>query len=95
MKIPTKVRIKKDVTYSVIQKDMGHDYKGHKVLGECIYKDKEIFLTIHQSDTEKIKTLIHEVLHAIEFEYKMDISHKSVEILEIALYRVLKLNKLI
>ena len=95
MKIPKKVRIKSDVAYNVIEKIMGDDYKGHKILGECLYKSKEIFINLDQSETEKIKTLIHEVIHCIEFEYKMEINHKSVVTLEVALYRILKLNKLI
>lgn len=47
------------------------------------------------SDKEKILCLIHELLHALEFEYKLDIPHKLIYKFERAVYRFLKLNKFI
>ena len=96
MKIPTDIRITKKVTYSVVYKDdMGEDYRGHKIYGECIPDERKIILTLDQSETEKTKTFIHEIIHCIEAEYSLQIPHAMVDILEEAVYKILKLNHLI
>lgn len=41
---------------------------------------------------ETFKSFIHEVLHAIEFEYPIKIKHKVIYELEDAIFRLLQLN---
>ena len=45
------------------------------------------------SDTEIVKTFIHELLHAIEAEWEEPIPHRIVYMLEEGIFKVLKLNK--
>jgi hypothetical protein len=54
---------------------------------------RQITILHGMSDTETIKTLIHEVFHAMEFEYQLEIKHKTVHALEEAVLKLLKLNK--
>jgi hypothetical protein len=62
-------------------------------LGECRFEYKQICLKKNQSDSEILKTLIHEMFHAMEFEYKIQLPHKAIYGLEDAVYKILKLNK--
>jgi hypothetical protein len=39
-----------------------------------------------------MKTLIHEVIHAIEFEWNQPIPHKITYTLEEGIWKILKLN---
>lgn len=46
----------------------------------------EILIRKGQSDDEVLKTLLHEVVHAIEYEYEIKISHSGVYKFEEALF---------
>jgi len=52
----------------------------------------KIQISEFQSEKEKFKTVIHEVLHAIEHEYKIKISHKLIHALENPLARFINDN---
>lgn len=51
-------------------------------LGECDGANKEIYIVRGQGRYETLKTLIHEILHAFEFEYKLNIEHSLIYKLE-------------
>ena len=91
MKLPHKIRIKSKVAYEVVWAErIGDD---ETTLGECRYDTKQIVLKTGMSDTEVMKTLIHEVFHAMAFEYDIQIPHKAIYHLEHSVYKVIKLNK--
>jgi hypothetical protein len=71
------------------------------LLGLCDKTTNMIYIRTGQSPKERFQTLIHEVIHAFEFEYGFDITsrhidggkaHAVVETLEIALSSFLLQN---
>lgn len=92
--IPNRVRITRDLSYEVLFVDEFADRP--KVLGECRPNEKQIVLKNGQSDTEMYKSYLHELFHALSFEYEgMNLTEKQVELLEEAFYRYERLNKII
>jgi hypothetical protein len=89
MKWPHKVRIKTRISYEIVWVDAFDDTD---CLGECRFEAKQIALLKGRSDAETFETLIHEVLHAIEYEYGVKLPHKSIYALEGAVHKILKLN---
>ena len=89
MEFPTKIRITSKISYEIVWVPT---FDCPKTVGECRYESKQIVLRQGESPTNTFKTLLHEVLHAMEFEYKIDIPHKTIYGLEHAIERVLKLN---
>jgi len=51
-------------------------------VGICDNDNKEILIARGQGRYETLKTLIHEVLHAFEYEYKLRIDHDLIYKLE-------------
>lgn len=91
--IPSSVRIKAKIRYEIVYQD---EIKSDPTcLGMCCDKKRTIYLKIKQSETSMKKSFIHELLHAMEFEYKIKIPHESIYGLEIAIYNFLILNKLL
>lgn len=90
LKPPAFVRIKKNVAYEVVQ------FKSERLDGETI-KDanghRQIRLNEDLSAKERELTLIHEALHAISFEYKVNLTESQVLKLEKGLLNFLRLNK--
>lgn len=56
--------------------------KGKETLGLCCPSEKEILLVQGMDARERLSTLLHELLHAIEFEYDIDLPHALVYKLE-------------
>jgi len=80
-----------------------HDYRvawcdridGKDTLGYCDDDAKVIYLKDDQTAEDAFSTLIHEIIHAMEFEHKIDISHKAVHKLERAIMDFITQNKVI
>lgn len=91
MKIPPKIRIKSKVNYEIVwqAKIADDDF----CLGLCDPQKQIIYLKLGMSDTETIKTFLHEVLHALSAEHGFELPHRTVYALEDAVYKVFKLNK--
>jgi len=58
-------------------------------VGLCDSHDKEILIVTSICQDEKARTLIHELIHAIEFEYDIQIPHNLVYKLEEPIYRLI------
>lgn len=90
LKRPAKVRIKKGVEYDIFlfQSDLldGQVVKGPQGL-------RHIFLNEKLTNKESDMTLLHEIVHALDFEYKIGLTEKQVLKLESALYYFLTKNK--
>ena len=89
MKIPPRIRITPKATYEIVWID---GFVKKDQVGECRYEEKQIVIKKGISEKEQIDTLIHEFLHAWEFEYKIKISHKAVYQLETAITNFFKIN---
>lgn len=92
--LPSKIRILKDVSYEVLF--IEQFMKDAKQVGECRPDPRQIIIRKNESDTETLKTLIHETLHAVSFEYKdLNLTETQVRILEEAIFRFVKLNNIL
>lgn len=91
MKLPSKVRIKPKVSYQVVWSDC---VAGNtEIRGLCEQGKRQITILTGMSPQLTTETFIHEVFHALEFEYEIEIPHKSIHLLEGAVLKLLKLNK--
>lgn len=88
--IPSRIKIKNKVVYEVVWVD---SFEDGNTVGECRFDVKQIALKMNQSEKELMKTFIHEVLHAIEFERGVKIPHKTIYQLEDALFYILFHNE--
>ncbi len=94
LKLPSKIKLSNKISYDVLFSEcIGTD------LGQCqkchCESVRQIVINPKQPHSEQVKTLIHEVLHAIEIEANEPVPHKYIELFEFGLYEVLRLNKLI
>lgn len=90
MKFPHKVRITSKVSYEVVWVDR---FDNEAWLGECRPDNKQIVLRRGRPERETLQTFIHEILHAVEFEYGAAIPHRLVYQLEEAFEAILRLNR--
>lgn len=91
MKFPKKIRVTSRATYKIIW--VNRFLSDHEQSGECSPSPRRIYIRLGLSERERWYTLLHELLHAIEFEYGCDLGHPKINMLEKALYRILRLNK--
>ena len=61
-------------------------------LGRFHEKSQEIQLASDLCDEQKLSTLIHEVLEAINYHLELDLQHRVITGLEVALYQFLTDN---
>ena len=89
MRYPSKVRITAKQAYEVVWVD---EFVNPENVGECRLNSKQIVLKKGENKLETESTFLHELLHCIEFEYKLKIPHQVIYDLEGPLLKVLKLN---
>lgn len=83
MRIPSHVKIKNRVSYEIVWVDsFKSDTDKEITVGEARPEHKQIALRKGQSEKALMKTLIHELIHCIEFERGIKIPHKTVYQLE-------------
>lgn len=88
--IPNSVRITADVAYEVLFSD--EISSGPDIMGEMRPVEKQIIIKNGQSQTELVKTFIHEVIHALSDENDIRMTESQVRKMETAVYRFLRLN---
>lgn len=66
--------------------------KNRRDVGLCDGTNKTIYLKAGYSHAETLSTLFHELIHAFEFEYDMELDHKHVYKLEVAISDFLVAN---
>jgi hypothetical protein len=59
------------------------------VLGECRFDARQIVLKKGQSERETFKTFMHELMHAMEVERGIKITHRAIYQMEEAIYYLL------
>lgn len=94
MKIPHKIEIKPGIVYYV---NYVKRFDDPNQTGYCLGHDSEvgcrtIWLKIGLPKKIMIKTFIHEVLHAIDFEWGIKIPHKLIDALEGPLFYLFSKN---
>lgn len=85
-----KIKIKKGIFYKVILDDEIEkaDY------GYCISGDRLIGIRPGLSRRVSKATLIHEVIHAMDFEWNIQLTEEQTLLLESAIVKLLDLNNL-
>jgi len=79
---------KRDYPRQVVVGDSIYDVKfvrkidADNTLGLCCSGSKTIWIRQKQTRQDTFLTFIHELLHAIEFEYELNIEHKLIHDLE-------------
>lgn len=68
---------------------------GKLTAGLCDPSCQTIYVRLGQTKIERLKTVIHELLHAMEHEYAITIPHKMVYTLEAPLAEFLLDNQLV
>lgn len=91
MKIPHRIFIKAKVAYEVVYVDRFDD-PTIRALCRVTGDSRQILLLKTLKGEALYSSLLHEILHAIEFEFKLPIPHKLIYRLETILFRILKLN---
>lgn len=79
MKIPSEIIVKKAKYQVVMTNTMDFD---DEVYGLCDPQTRVILIKKHMTKRQTLATFIHEVLHAIEFEYGFTLGHKIINPLE-------------
>lgn len=70
-------------------------FKEPDTIGECDPEAKEIRIKCGLGPEETLKTLIHEVCHALlEFEHEVEIKHKLIYAIEKPVYQFIRDNVL-
>lgn len=67
-------------------------FRDPKTMGECDPHKHEIRIKKGLTPKQEFRTIIHEILHALEFEYDLEMKHQLVYDLEKPLYRLFKDN---
>lgn len=90
MNIPSRIRITAKTDYEVFLVD---HFPEADTMGSCCSDSRQILIRNDLTPRQKTITLIHEILHAMQFEYGIKIPHESVDQLDEAIERCLRLNK--
>jgi Zn-dependent peptidase ImmA (M78 family) len=83
MKIPRRWLVGDNVwTVKFVRKFKWDGVKDSDLMGLCDPERQEILIKVGIDQKDRIETLVHELLHAIEFEYDIKIGHKLIKKLE-------------
>jgi hypothetical protein len=90
---PKTIKVRKtNYKLKFVKEIKGRVPKGQAIMGYCNQEKKHLVIRDSQTDKEVFSTLLHECLHAIEFEYELKIKHKLVYELEKAIEQLLRDN---
>ena len=92
MKLPKKFRVTSKVSYLVAYVQSIDSEEGTKTYGYCDPNSKQIVLSLDQSETDMLKTFLHELYHAMHFEWEFKVPHGAIHHLENSTFKILKLN---
>lgn len=80
--LPKRVKVRKHY-YRVVLKEDWIEYKGQRVRGLCIGAPvRTIEVYAKQTRRWLISTFMHEVMHAVQFEYRIKLEHQTIHDLE-------------
>lgn len=58
------------------------DTKRHRTVGYCCFETSTVYILMGLSPFERLVTFVHELMHAFEAEFDLEIPHKLIEQLE-------------
>lgn len=88
MKLPKSIKVGDEI-YQIKFRKLIRCGLGPGVVGLTDPNDRIIYLKRGQTSSELMTTFIHEILHAINFEYEIKIKHKLIYNLEGCIYQVI------
>jgi len=95
LKIPNDIIIN-GITYKIlIKKPVKCNLSEEQFRGSADYKDATITISNAYQQESKERTLIHEILHILDDDYKIDLSEDHIRRIATGIYTVLKSNKLL
>jgi len=83
------IRITAKVSYNLVWVD---EFEDPKTDGECWFDDKIIAIRVGLSHRTTIEILVHEILHAVQHENKILLSHQTIYALQKPLATLVILN---
>lgn len=89
-KYPKKIYVKDEVYKVRMVKRIPGEVKTVNAL--CDGDKRVIWIRRSQSPSGLLRAFIHEALHALEFEYEIDIKHKTIHELEAAIAALMEDN---
>lgn len=90
---PTEIEIRDGIFYKILFKSARKmDTETHTVWGFCDPNRREIWIRQGQKPAQRAVTFWHELQHAIEFEWEIDLPHKTIYDLEAPLAHIFKRN---
>ena len=91
--LPPRVRITPKVSYEILFIERFDD--DEKCVGQTRYETKQIVIKKNESLSLTFRTVLHEIIHAINFEYELDLTERHVLGLEKGIFTVFRINKLL
>lgn len=81
---PARVKVRHHY-YRIKVVDALIEYRGRRLRGLCCPNPRVIWISTKQTRRWQISTFKHELLHAIKFEYKIPLTHRTIFDLELPL----------
>jgi len=95
MKIPKKINIG-GIDFKIeIIKDISNDLNIAEYRGKVLFKKDKILILDSYSNKGKFRTLLHEIIHILDDNYRLELTEELIIRLASGLYQVLKDNKLL
>lgn len=95
MKIPKKLNIG-GIEYKIkIVKDNSDGMHEAQYRGKVRFSEDEVDILESYSNESKFRTLLHEIIHILDDNYKLELNEEIIARLASGLYQVLKDNKLL
>jgi len=95
MKIPDKIKISGIEYKIIIKKPADCDLSEESFRGAADYKKCIITISSLYTQEGQERTLLHEILHVIDDDYKIGLSEENIRRITSSLYQVLKENNLL
>lgn len=95
MEIPKKIRVS-GIDYKIeLVEEIKDDIHSPDYRGIALIKQQKIKILNSYKVDDKFRTLLHEVLHIIDDDYKLELPEDTVRRLGSGLYEILKNNNLL
>ncbi|GAH44107.1 unnamed protein product [marine sediment metagenome] len=95
MIIPDKIKVS-GVDYKIeFVKEIKDDLHEAEYRGRTIYKENRILILDSYSTEGKFRTILHEIIHVLDDDYKLEMEENTIRRLTVGLYQVLKDNNLL
>lgn len=90
MNLPDSVRVL-GKTYLVVPVEEG-PLNPAVNLGQCLNADQVLYISTAQGDEQMLDTLLHELLHALEYAFALDLEERTVHSLATGLFALFRDN---